>query len=509
MRHRDRRGAAAAVPRAARRGRARSARVTGRRAGGPHLPAAVRLLRRPPRTPSGSSPPTSSPPTRAPASCTSLPASARTTSVCARRRASPSSARSTTGPASPPRSPTTPACRSSTPTAHHPRSEGAGACSSARTPTSTATPTAGAPTRRSSTRRSARGSCKVTAIKDRMLELNQQINWVPAHVRDGAFGKWLEGARDWSIRRNRFWGSPIPVWKSDDPRYPRIDVYGSARRARSATSACARPTCTARPSTSSSAPTPTTRPGGRRCAGSPTCSTAGSSPGRCPSPRSTTPSRPASGSSSTSRPTSSSSTSARPGAGSTPCTCWPPPCSTGRRSDTAWPTASCSATTAGRCRSGCGNYPDPDDHVRHVGGRRHALVPAVVARPAGRGPRSSTRRASSRRVRQVLNPIWNAWYFFIAVRQRRRHPRRRPHRRHRGARPLHPGQDRRSWSTTSPQRWTSTTCRGACAAITRFLDALNNWYIRRSRDRFWRHRRPAEVRAPTRPTPTTPCPRSS
>ncbi len=68
---------------------------------------------------------------------------------------------------------------------------------------------------------------QVTAFRDRMVELNQQIRWVPEHVKDGSFGKWLANARDWSISRNRFWGSPIPVWKSDDPAYPRIDVYGS------------------------------------------------------------------------------------------------------------------------------------------------------------------------------------------------------------------------------------------------------------------------------------------
>ncbi|MBI4116412.1 isoleucine--tRNA ligase [Candidatus Pacearchaeota archaeon] len=63
---------------------------------------------------------------------------------------------------------------------------------------------------------------KVTAYKKRLIELNEKINWVPSNIKEGRFGEWLRNVKDWALSRNKFWGTPIPVWRCASCKHEEI-----------------------------------------------------------------------------------------------------------------------------------------------------------------------------------------------------------------------------------------------------------------------------------------------
>ena len=259
---------------------------------------------------------------------------------------------------------------------------------------------------------------EVTAFKQRMLELNQQINWVPEHNRDGS-------VRQVAGERPRLVDHPqpvlglarCPVWKSDDEAYPRIDVYGSFEelerdfgrlpRNKDGEPDLHRPV-RRRPG----APEP--RRPDREVDDAPR-------PRRArrvvrlrldvASPRCTTRSRTRSGSSTTSRRDFIVEYSARPAAGSTRCTSWPPAIFDRPAFQNCISHGIVLGSDGNKMSKSLRNYPD----VREVFDRdgADAMRWFLMASPILRGGNLVVTEQGIRdAVRTVMIPLWNSWYFF-------------------------------------------------------------------------------------------------
>ena len=325
----------------------------------------------------------------------------------------------------------------------------------------------------------------VVSIRERMVELNQRINWIPENVRDGLFGKWLEGARDWAISRNRFWGTPIPVWKSDDPAHPRMDVYGSLDELERDFGV--RPTDLHRPYIDELVrPNPDDPTGASMMRRVPEVLDCWFESGSMPFAQVHYPFE------------NEEWFDAH----------FPADFITEYQAQTrGWfylmmvlstalfdrpPFENCLchgvvlAEDGKKLSKRLRNYPDPEDVFESIGS--DALRWFMVSSPAVRGgdlriDREGRQIADA--VRLVINPIWNAYYFFTlyansdGIRARLRSD--SPHLLDRYI--LAKTHELVSGLEEDFERYDLA---GACSRVVAHIDALNNWFIRRSRPRFWK-----------------------
>jgi len=335
---------------------------------------------------------------------------------------------------------------------------------------------------------------KASALRERMVELNQEIRWIPANVRDGLFGNWIANAKDWSISRARFWGTPMPVWKSDDPRYPRMDVYGS--RAEIERDFGRRPEDLHRPYIDEFVrPNPDDPTGKSMMRRVPDVLDCWFESGSMPYAQ-------------VHYPFENEQ--------------WfddhfPADFITEYMPQTrGWfyvmmvlstalfdrhPFRNCLchgvllAEDGKKLSKRLRNYPDPEEVFESIGS--DALRWFLVASPVVRGGNHSIDREGKQiaeALRLVLMPIWNAYYFFTlyanadGVRARRRFDSEDLLDRYVLAK-AHELADSLAADLDAIE------LSNACGRVTEFIEALNNWYIRRSRPRFWKEARDEDKQA--------------